>query len=330
MKALAFATAVALATAALALSATPSFADDDPAVSWSVSPAGPEGADGRSWVELELDPGASTTEYLSVRNLGATATTFTLTAADGYFTKTGRFNMLQSDQESVDAGTWITVDETVTVDAGGVAVIPFTISVPENATPGDHAAGIAASVSTTGTTEDGAKVGVESRVGFRVITQVTGELAPAMALSEVTGEYSPSWNLFTPGELTITYTATNVGNTQLSFGETAGDATTARGDVFPGEKRSVTVDSVPAWPLGLVSVDVRVDSSVPSDDSLAVAPVTRTVQVVAVPWLHLLVLVGLAVVVVMIILGRRRSAARIELLLEQARAEGREQAGVTG
>ena len=265
-----------------------------------------------------------------MRNLGETATTFTLTAADGYFTKTGRFNMLQSDQESVDAGTWITVDETVTVDAGGVAVIPFTISVPENATPGDHAAGIAASVSTTGTTEDGAKVGVESRVGFRVITQVTGELAPAMALSEVTGEYSPSWNLFTPGELTITYTATNVGNTQLSFGETAGDATTARGDVFPGEKRSVTVDSLPAWPLGLVSVDVRVDSSVPSDDSLAVAPVTRTVQVVAVPWLHLLVLVGLAVVVVMIILGRRRSAARIELLLEQARAEGREQAGVTG
>lgn len=333
MKARAFATAVALAAAVLASTATASAAvtvADDAAVTWSVAPATADGPDGRSWVELRLDPGETVTEHLAVRNLGESATTFVLSAADGYFTATGRFAMLQSGQESVDGGTWIAIDDTVTVEPGGIAIVPFTVTVPKNATPGDHAAGVAASITSTGTTDDGATVGVESRVGFRVITQVTGQLAPALALSAVTAEYTPSWKLFTPGEVDIRYTATNAGNTQLSIAETVRDAQTPRGDLFPGEQREVVVESVSTWPLGLVSIDVRLKGSVPSDESLAVAPVTQTVVVWAVPWLHLAVLATLAIAVVAMVLARRRSAARIELLLEQARAEGRQQAGVAG
>lgn len=331
MKARAFVTAVALAAAVAASSASAAaVAADDAPVTWSVAPASADGPDGRSWVELELDPGQSATEHLAVRNLGESAATFALSAADGYFTATGRFSMLQSGQESVDAGTWIAIDEAVTVEPGGIAIVPFTVTAPDNATPGDHAAGVAAAITTSGTTEDGATVGVESRVGFRVITQVTGELAPAMALSAVTAEYTPSWNLFTPGEVSIQYTAANVGNTQLSFGETVNGTTTPRGDLFPGEQRDIVVESVSTWPLGLVSIDVRVDGVVPSDESLEVAAVTQTIVVWAVPWLHLAVLAMLAIAVIASILARRRSAARIELLLEQARAEGRQQAGVTG
>lgn len=330
MRARAFAAAVALAAAVLASSSTAAAAADDAPVSWSVSPASSTGPDGRSWVELELDPGESVTEHLAVRNLGEAATTFALTAADGYFTATGRFNMLQSGQESVDAGTWISVDDSVKVEPGGMAIVPFTISVPADATPGDHAAGVAAAITSTGTTDNGAQVGVESRVGFRVITQVTGDLAPAMALSAVTAEYTPSWNLFTPGEVSVHYTATNVGNTQLSFEEAIDGTAKSRGDLFPGEQRNVDVDAIQTWPLGLVSIDVRLESTVPTDGSLAVAPATKTVVVWAVPWLHLAVLLTLAVAVAAALLARRRSTKRIELLLEQARAEGRAQAGVTG
>ena len=321
----------AIIAAAIALVAAPSVAvatTPDDSVTWAVTPADANGGDGRSWVETELDPGEMVTDYLAVSNLGTSTTTFELSAADGYFTETGRFNMLQSGQTSVDAGTWITVANSIQVEPGATEIVPFTISVPDNATPGDHPAGVAASVSTTGTTSDGAQIGVDSRVGFRVITRVTGALAPALAIGDITGEYSPTWNPFTPGRIDLRYEATNSGNTQLSFddtvsGITTNETTTPRGDLFPGETRVVAVEPVTAWPLGPVSVEVAVAGAVPSDDSLAVASVSRTIVVWAVPWSQLVLLGAIAAVIVLLVLARRRSSAKMDALLEQARAEGR-------
>ena len=316
----------AIIAAAFALVAAPSAAvaaTPDDSVTWAVTPADANGGDSRSWVEAELDPGETVTDYLAVSNLGASTTTFELSAADGYFTETGRFNMLQSGQTSVDAGTWITIASFVEVEPGATEIVPFTISVPENATPGDHPAGVAASVTTTGTTSDGAQIGVDSRVGFRVITQVTGTLAPALSLSEVSGDYVPSWNPFTPGRIDVRYEVTNSGNTQLSFDDTTLNATTARGDLFPGETRSVAVEPTTAWPLGPLSVEVVVAGAVPSDDSLAVASVSRTITVWAIPWAQLALLAAIALVAVLLVLSRRRSSAKLDALLEQARAEGR-------
>jgi len=313
----------ALLAAPLAI-ATPAIAADEPgAVTWSVTPSDEAGPDGRSWMELEIDPGETITEHLAVRNVGATDAVFALSAADGYFTETGRFNMLQSGQKSVAAGTWIEVDAAVTVAAGETAIVPFTITVPENATPGDHPAGIAASVDTVGTTSDGTQVGVESRVGFRVITRVGGQLAPALSISGVSGEFAPSWNLFAPGTLSVTYTATNDGNTELAFDDTILGARADRGNLYPGETRTVTVDGVDAWPVGVLSVPVTVEAAVPSDDTL-VAPVAETtITVWAPPWLHLAAIALLALIVTAIVIVRRRSTAALNRRLDEARAEGR-------
>ena len=176
---------------------------DEPTVTWSVSPADADGPDGRAWVELELDPGETATEHLAVRNLSAEEITFGLAAADGYFTDTGRFNMFSSDRESTDAGTWITVEDTVTVAPNGTAVLPFEVEVPENAPPGDHAAGVAASITSVSADPDGTRLGVESRVGFRVMTRVTGELQPKLDVVAVDATYDTSWNPFEPGAIRI-------------------------------------------------------------------------------------------------------------------------------
>jgi len=44
-------------------------------------------------------------------------------------------------------------------------------------------------VLSTSVSGDGANVGVESRVGFRVMTRVTGELVPSAALTRASGSY---------------------------------------------------------------------------------------------------------------------------------------------
>jgi hypothetical protein len=169
MRIMPIAAALAAASFIALLGASPAAAaaaEDEP-ITWSVRPGDEEGQDGRAWVEWDADPGDGLTEHMVVTNHGAIEVEFQLSAADAYFTDTGRFNMLPSDAESVDAGTWIDLPESVVVPAGATEVVPFTITVPANATPGDHPAGVAASVMSDGA----GAIGVESRVGFRVMTR---------------------------------------------------------------------------------------------------------------------------------------------------------------
>lgn len=302
----------------------------DPVVTWAVSPANASEPDGRSWVETTMNPGDRTTEHLALRNLGDQGTTFALKAADGYFTTAGRFNMLPADRTSVDAGTWISVASEVRVAARSTAIVPFTITVPKNATPGDHAAGIAASVLSGGTAEGGSRVGVESRVGFRVMTRVAGELKPQLTVSGIKTSYDMSWNPFAPGSATVKYDGINSGNTRFAFTDSVdGAPATTRGELLPGERR-VSTSIVPVWPFGPVTIDLRVTpkAAATADAAGAAAgavpdPVHTSVVVWALPWSQLLCIVGIALIFAAVALGRRRSKARLTKLIDAARAEGR-------
>ncbi len=331
---------VALATvvgaAVLTVTATPVSADEAAAVSWSVTPADASGPDGRVAIEHSLDAGATIDDHFAVRNLGADTVTFRVAAADGFYTRNGRFDMLPSDQESVDAGTWITLPESVTVEPGGTVVVPFTISVPENAEPGDHAAGIAASVLSVKQGE-GAEVGVESRVGFRVMTRVTGELAPAFSAQNVRTDYRTSWNPLEPGRIDVSFDVVNDGNTRLEVGgvlDLAGqqvpfpDESEGRQEILPGERRtfSLVVDQV--WPLFAFPGEIALAPSVTTADgqSTDVAPAATPLFTWAIPWPQLLVLAGLALIITALVWRRGRSARRVEELVRQAREAGRRDA----
>ncbi|WP_238432484.1 DUF916 domain-containing protein [Micromonospora tarensis] len=233
---------VALAVVSLTVAAAPAAvaAEPDPkALTWTVQPASATGPDHRRWITANLDPGQAVTEHLAVRNLSRSAVAFSLKAADGYLTDKGRFNMLSSDRPSVDGGTWIDVQQRVTVGPNETRVVPFTITVPRDATPGDHPAGIAATVTSTGGT-----VSVESRVGFRVMLRVNGVARAALPVGGLSTSYSPSWNPFRAGTVRVRYTVENDGNVWVGgtsrvtvsdlFGRTSHDATGAVEELLPG------------------------------------------------------------------------------------------------
>lgn len=324
---------LALAVGAIALSAAPPALADD-RISWAVSPATDGAPDKRSWVELDLDPGATADEQAAVRNLSDQTVTFRIDAADGYFTDTGRFNMLPSDQESVDAGTWISAPETVTVEPGGTGIVPFTVTVPENAEPGDHAAGLAASLVSVGTEVGGSSVGVESRIGFRVMTRVTGDVAPAVAVENLSSDYELSWNPFQPGSLTVDAEIVNTGNVRLVLDGTASAQgasaplvadDTAQQELLPGDRRAVSVTLDGVWPLFAVGTDVTAAPTVVAPegfDSVEIAPVTESTTAAAVPLPQLLVLLGVALILVALLAGRSRSRRRVAALVQQAKEEG--------
>lgn len=329
---------LAVLVGALALSAAPPALAATDQITWAVSPATDGAVDKRSWVELDLDPGATADQQAAVRNLSDQTVTFRIDAADGYFTDKGRFNMLPSDQESVDAGTWITAPETVTVEPGGTGIVPFTVTVPDDAEPGDHAAGLAASLVSVGTDVGGSSVGVESRIGFRVMTRVTGDVAPAVAVENLAGDYRLSWNPFQPGALTVTADIVNTGNVRLLLDGSASAqgataplvaADAAQQELLPGDRRAVTLQLDDVWPLFAVGTDLTVAPTVVTPEGLDpvdIAPITESTTTAAVPLPQLAVLLGLALILAALLAGRTRSRRRVAALVEQAKEEGRREA----
>jgi hypothetical protein len=330
---------LAVAFAVAAPSAAFAVGDDaeEPAVRWSVVPSSSTGADGRTAIEHTLDPGDSVEDHVAVRNVSTEDVTFGLTAADGFFTRAGRFDILPSGEESVAAGTWISVAESVVVPAGKTVVVPFTLSVPDEAEPGDHAAGLTASIISIQSADDGTAVGVESRVGVRVLTRVTGEIAPAASVQALSGVYATSWNPFRPGDITVDFTVVNEGNTRLlARGEvaTAGQSVAFPGaaeneqELLPGDERQMTAVIDDVWPLFFLTTTVTVAAEVLTIDGSKTqfVPVAADVVVWAVPWPQLLLLLGVALIIGSLVWGRVRARRRLEARLSEAREEGRRDA----
>ena len=305
---------------------------------WAVQPGNELGPNGRSWVEVEAEPGSSNGDFMVVRNLGKSKATFKLMAADGYFTESGRFNMLSSDRDSVDAGTWITISSTVTVDAGQQSVVPFTLTVPENATPGDHAAGLAATISTAGTDNAGNAVGVESRVGFRVMVRVKGQISPALQTS-ATVQLQTNVNPLTPGVAIVDVSLLNSGNTRLATGgsvEVSGPLGIGRveiplppiEDILPGDSRSQHLAVPGVWPLFMTTAKVTVNPGAVHGQNLPVVPAAEIAiaRTSAIPWAQLGALMLLAALALLYVLVGRRRRARLHDMMLRAREEGRREA----
>ena len=215
-------------------------------------------------------------------------------------------------------------------------VVPFSLTVPADAEPGDHAAGIAASV-ISGAHGDGTGVGVESRVGFKVMTQVTGPLMPAFSVEHVKTDYLLSWNPFRAGDIATTFTVVNTGNTRLMVEgvlDVAGGRVAfpaegeRRSELLPGEERLYALAVEDVWPRFGFPADLKVApvASSIADETVTVPPSATVHFVWAMPWPQLLMLVGAALLLVALLWNRVRSRRRIDTLIEQAVERGRAQA----
>ncbi|MBD7981210.1 WxL protein peptidoglycan domain-containing protein [Oerskovia merdavium] len=321
-------------------------AKDPGEIRFSVTTATPDGPDKRRIFDFVAEPGAQIQDQVAVSNHGAGPVTFTMVTNDGLFTPMGKFDIRTSDQEPQDSGGWFEVQPTVDVPAGETVIVPFTITVPENATPGDHPAGIVATV-TSASTAAGPGVGVESRVGVRVNLRVPGEVTPSLALTDVRATYEPSWNPFAPGSVRVAYGVTNDGNLRVGAEQQAnvsgpfglGDSTIDRGtegieELIPGTSRTTAFAVAGIWPVGPVTTEITV-TPVPVSTGGAVdvpieaplEPVTVAVTTWAIPWVQILLLAAAAVLVIGLRDNRKRKKQRLEALLAKARAEGRAAAG---
>lgn len=269
------------------------------AIRWTVQPAGPEGPDGRDWFEYDVAPGDDLVDYVSITNLGTTTVDFSVYATDAYTTADGGFALLPREQPATDAGSWISLEAgDYRVPAGHRIDIPFRLTVPANATPGDHAGGIVAAVTSRQSRADGQQLDLEQRVGARIYLRVAGPVAPAVAVESMTVTRTNPFLPWQPSRTTVTYVLRNTGNLRVSgqagvtvdgpFGWRLADSGSAElPELLPGSTLTVTEQIYGVLPAVWLRGTVRVQ---PATGEQPLPAVVRERTFWAVPWFLLTVL----------------------------------------
>ncbi|WP_129783834.1 DUF916 domain-containing protein [Promicromonospora panici] len=345
--------------------ATPAHTADDREVTWSVQPAGPEGPDGRTELTYDVEPGSTISDWVSVSNYSDRSASFRVYGSDATTDyDTGAFTLIGADQASTDLGSWTSVDSgsavcpdtnddaeascaadlgvAVKLEPGARADIPFTITVPHDATPGDHAAGIVASFRSGASDGDGSAVQVEQRVGTRIYLRVDGEMRPALDVTGMVAGFDGVANPFGAGTATAGFDLTNTGNTRISgepevritgpFGIDLGVAEVEPVEnLVPGGTAHVAAEVPGVPPALLLFADVVVTPAAAenpgkgADDDALPAPVRASAQAWAVPWplagIVLLVAGGIWAVVAWRRRSRRLLGEELAAYTERIRAD---------
>lgn len=284
-------------------------AQDTGAATWSITPATDSQSDGRPYLDYVVEPGDTYADAVAVMNLGDTPLDLAVYAVDGVVTADGSFAIATGDDPKTELGAWTQLAvPTVQVEPGGTAIVPFTLTVPVNAEPGDHFGGIVATV-TTGEAGDGSAVVRENRVGTRFYVRVAGPITPELTFDHLTAHHEQSINPLRFGDVEVTETLVNSGNLRLDASrsiEVSGlfgwwhrtVSLEPTGDLLPGNALSDTsvLKSVP--PLGPLTVTVHAYPQTSGVDSVQGFPAaSRSVTVWAVPWPQAvaLLLIGLFV-----------------------------------
>lgn len=291
-------------------------------VTWGTEPADNQVGTGRPNFSYDAQPGGTLRDGIEIINRSDRALDLRVYASDAFTTASGGLDLLAADQKSNDVGTWITMaSPSVTVPAGQSVTVPFTLTVPANATPGDHTGGIVTSLVTS---SGGGPVAVDRRIGSRVYIRVAGQLQPALSVTDVQTSYDGTLNPAAGGTVAVTYTATNTGNVRLEarqritsagpFGLAAATVSPADlPELLPGASLTRTEYVPGSWPTVRITTEVVLEPY-SSAGTLAV-PVAEAVGssgLWAFPFGQLLVLLGVIAVIAAYLTARRRRATRVE------------------
>ncbi len=289
---------VVAASLVLAATAAPTASAAD-RCTFGVQPSGPVRPDRRPNLSYSATPGATVHDHIAVSNYGAKPLTLRVYPSDAYTTKDGGYDLLPGTAKPVDVGSWIAVRRsTVTVPARGTVVVPFRLAIPASATPGDHSGGIVAALQTHRIDGKGNRVALEERVGARVYLRVAGPLDARLAITSLSAAYRD-------GGVSVRYAVRNTGNLRLGGrqrlavdGLIGGPTTVTLPDLpelLPGNTLTLSARMSGVAPKIRLSATVTVDPVATADaPAVPLAPVSRTVELWAVPWLAAGLVLGLA------------------------------------
>lgn len=290
--------------------------------SWAVGPAtNSKTLTPRLHFALEGRAGDVIHDTVRIWNLTGKKMNFEVYGADGYNTpRDGAFALRTEKEPQKGIGLWTKVgSRNVSVPAGRAVDVPFIVSVPKNATPGDHIGGIVVANKAVEAVEKagGATIGLRRAVGARIYLRLEGALVPGVRVEDLRVlNTKPELPWGSPVGTVIRYRIVNVGNVRLTptaqiratglFGRVLRDfPERAMPELLPGEDVEVELDWPGAPPADSVEVTVELKTQA------GLQSVART-GYVSLPWQTLAAGLALVLAAALALRLRRHLIARRE------------------
>jgi hypothetical protein len=262
--------------------------------------------------EFSLKPGQVQQDIIKVKNVGSSVTTyypqvldFTSNDRDGapVFVKEGEKSPTYSLSEWVSIST-----EPVTIEPNKSQAFNFNITVPENAEPGGHYAGIL--FSTQAPTSEDTNIGIASKVGSLILVSVAGDIKEQASIQE----FKTDKPQYEEAKVNFSTTIKNTGNVHvqpkgvitvknLIGGQVAAiDVNQLSANVLPGSSRIFESSwEDPGFKLGLYKATLTLTYGDPSQT------ISSSTSFWIIPWMTLLIaLLVIAVVLAILIFAIKR------------------------
>jgi hypothetical protein len=272
-----------------------------PPATFGIGPANATGVDGRPFLNYLSNPGGRLADNVALVNLATTPAKLNVYVVDVENADDGSLAYQPKSAPKKDAANWLTLKtphgaSTVTMRARSTMIVPLMMSVPASASPGDHAAAVIASLTSTVKSSRGVLVPFEQRVALRTFIRVSGPLHPALSVVRVTASYHGTLNPVGSGRMTVQYMVRNTGNVKLggrqrvSVSGLFGSAGQAHGlpDIpmlLPGSSVPVTATIPSVFPgIRLVAKVNLTPVPPPTDADPAPVAHSGSAAVWAIPW----------------------------------------------
>jgi hypothetical protein len=312
-------------------------------VTWSVLPATSKGPDPTriAFSYGVIKAGSSIQDHVEIVNRSSQSAAFSVYATDASGTSSrGALLLLGSSQKSTDIGAWASfpggAKQLSTIIPGkGAIVEAFTLSVPPQATPGDHTGAMVAAVGVSRKNANGEMVVENYRIAVPLELRVPGALKAGIQVQSISTGFSDPVNPFGTGSATVSYTITNTGNVRQSaapavrvtgpFGQSATVHPAKLPDILPGDSVRVSASLPGLFPVGPMTANVDAAPGYPQGTiplARTAADASGSASLFAFPWsllglILLLVAIGVAI---WFFLRWRRRLRRAELAAVAARA----------
>ena len=256
-----------------------------------------------------IKPGSTITDHVAIFNYSQQSAAFQIYGTDATgTTASNELLLMPATEQPKDIGAWVSFPQATRLSviiAGKHAVIePFTISVPRQATPGDHTGAIAAGVSTEKVGPHGELVTIATRIAISLEMRVIGPLHGGIRVDSVSAGFINNVDPIGDGSATVTYVLHNTGNIRLAgsqsvsvtgpFGISATLTPKLLPTILPGDSVQFTATVHKIYPAGPLTAHAQVSPGAPRGApalAAAMAMVTGTASLFAVPWAALVVVI---------------------------------------
>ncbi len=139
--------------------------------------------------EEKIDPGKSFSSAVRVTNMGSSAEVYAVLVQDIEAIDDEGHPIFAKEHEPTgfELGSWVTVSRSeLAVSPGQTADVPFTVAIPENASPGGHFGAIF--LSTKGDKPDTVGASVGYQVGTILSFQVSGDVIEEARIRQFTSD----------------------------------------------------------------------------------------------------------------------------------------------